>query len=133
MIVNSWSETTAAARRRSRRRFAGRRCGSRGSRSTCGITGVSHHIHQQSSIPEDKKLVAVFRQVERDIHHDLPRINRQISVVETPVELLLGLWLVGGVVVGCEVRVGEGLAGLYARSWVEDEHAFEKFDGWERC
>lgn len=63
-----------------------------------------------------------------DVHHNLPRVNRQIGVVEGPVELLLRLRLVRRVVVRGQVRVRERLAGLDAFPRVEDEHAFEQFD-----
>lgn len=61
-------------------------------------------------------------------HHDLPCVDREIGVVETPIELLLGNRLVGGVVVGRKVLVGQGLGGSYPLLGVKDKHALEKVD-----
>jgi hypothetical protein len=56
-------------------------------------------------------------------HHNFPGVDREICVIERPIELLFCDWLVGRVVVGCEVWVGESLRRLDALLGVEDEHA----------
>lgn len=62
-------------------------------------------------------------------HHDLPCIDRQISIVEAPVKLLVGNGLIGGVVVGAEVLVGEGVSCGDTLLGVENEHPLEEVDG----
>lgn len=64
-----------------------------------------------------------------DSHHNLPCVDGEVSVVETPIELLLGSGLVGGVMVRGQVLVGEGLGGCYPLLGVEDEHAFKEVNG----
>jgi hypothetical protein len=59
-----------------------------------------------------------------NLHHNFPGVNGKICVVERPIELLFCDWLVGRVVVGCEVWMGESLLCLYTLLRVEDEHAF---------
>ena len=63
-----------------------------------------------------------------NLHHDLPRVNRQVGIIETPIKLLFGDGLVCGIVVGCQVLMGEGVGGCYALLGVEDEHTFQKID-----
>lgn len=60
------------------------------------------------------------------LHHNLPCVNRQVSVVETPVELLLGDGLIRGIVVRCKVLVAQGLGGCYPRLGVKDQHALQQ-------
>lgn len=62
-------------------------------------------------------------------HHDLPRVYREVGVVETPVELLLGNGLVAGVVVRGEVLVSQSLGRRYSLLGVEDEHLLQEIDG----
>lgn len=64
-----------------------------------------------------------------NLHHDLPCINRQIGVVETPVEFFLSHRLVCRVMVGRKVVVSESLSGSYSLLGVKDKHAFEKVNG----
>jgi hypothetical protein len=66
------------------------------------------------------------------VHHDLPRIARQVGLVERPVERLVCLWLVRRVVVGLEEGVGETVAGVDSGFGVVDEHLGEQVDGWRR-
>ena len=62
------------------------------------------------------------------IHHNLPCVHWEVGVVERPVELLPGYWLVCWVVVWREVLVREGVGRLDTLAWVENEHALEKVD-----
>jgi len=62
------------------------------------------------------------------VHHNLPCVNRQISVVEAPIELLLGHRLVGRVMVWRKVLVLECLGCRDALLGIEDEHALEEVD-----
>ena len=62
------------------------------------------------------------------VHHHLPRIHREIGVVETPVEFLRGFWLIGGVMVWRYVFMLERLGRGDTLSWVEDEHFLEEVD-----
>lgn len=62
-------------------------------------------------------------------HHDFPCVNGEIRIVERPVELLFRTRLVGGVVVGSKVWVGESLLSLDTLSRVEYEHVLEQVDG----
>jgi hypothetical protein len=61
-----------------------------------------------------------------NLHHNLPCINRQIGVVETPVKLFLGHRLVCRIMVGRKIIVSESLSGSYPLLGVKDKHAFEK-------
>lgn len=61
-------------------------------------------------------------------HHDLPCVHGEIGVVETPIELLLGNRLVGGIVIRSKVLVGEGLGGRDALLGIEDKHFLEEVD-----
>ena len=61
-----------------------------------------------------------------DIHHDLPGVHRQIRIVERPVEFLLCLGLVGGIVVGSKVLVRQSLTGADSLLGVKDQHSFQK-------
>jgi hypothetical protein len=54
-----------------------------------------------------------------------PCVDGEIDVVEGPVEFFTGFGFVGGVVVGGEVFVAEGLFGVDAGARVEDEHLFQ--------
>jgi len=60
------------------------------------------------------------------VHHDLPGINGQIGIVETPIEHLGGSRLIGGVVVGCEVLVRESLGSGDTGARVEYQHLLEQ-------
>lgn len=64
-----------------------------------------------------------------NLHHDLPCINGQIGIVETPVELLIGHRLIGGVVVGREVVISQGVGRGDTLLGVKNQHSLEKFDG----
>jgi hypothetical protein len=95
-----------------------RRCGSQEFQSTyCSC--------QRSSLAKTR--------ISRNSHHDLPGVNGQVSIVERPVELLLGNGLIGRVVVRCEVGVGERGAGLYAGARVEDQHLLKELNGLRVC
>ena len=63
------------------------------------------------------------------VHHDLPGVDGEVRVVETPVELLGRLRLVRRVVVGRDVLVPERLGGRNAFARVKDEHLLEQIDG----
>jgi hypothetical protein len=63
------------------------------------------------------------------IHHDLPGIDWQVGIIERPIELLLSLGFIGGIVVGGEVRVGQSVGSSDTCTGVEDEHALEQLDG----
>lgn len=67
------------------------------------------------------------------VHHDLPCVNRQVGVVERPVECLLSLGLVSRVVVRSEVWMRKSLSGADTRSRVEDEHLFEQIQCHRVC
>lgn len=62
------------------------------------------------------------------VHHDLPGIDRQLRVVERPIELLAGDGLVRGVMIRCDVLVRERLGGIDTFTWVEDEHLLEQIE-----
>lgn len=64
------------------------------------------------------------------IHHDFPRIDRKVRIVERPIELLLRDRLVGGVVVRRQVGVRKRVAGSYTLLRVEDKHVLEQIDGY---
>ena len=66
------------------------------------------------------------------VHHDLPGIHGQISVVERPVELLLGLRFISRVVVGGKVFVCKRVGGRDSFLGIEDEHFLEEVHGCER-
>ncbi len=53
---------------------------------------------------------------------------RKVSVVEAPIKLLVGDGLVGRVMVGSQVLVGQALGGRYPCLRVEDEHALQEVD-----
>lgn len=71
-------------------------------------------------------------EIELHIHHDFPRIHRQVRVVERPIELFLSRRLVCGVVVWGEVLMREGVGGLDTFPGVENEHLFEEINGYIR-
>lgn len=60
------------------------------------------------------------------VHHDLPCVHREISIIETPVELLSGDGLVRGVVVWGNILMCQGLRGVYPFSGIENKHFFEQ-------
>jgi hypothetical protein len=60
------------------------------------------------------------------IHHHLPGIDRKISVVETPIKLLCSNRLIGWVVVGRNVLVGETFSRIDSLARVKPEHLFEQ-------
>jgi len=62
------------------------------------------------------------------VHHDFPRIHREIRIIKRPVELLLRDWLIRGVVVRGKVFVCEGIGCLDTLSGVEHKHLFEEID-----
>ena len=62
------------------------------------------------------------------VHHDLPGVYRQISIVETPIKDLLGGRLVCWVVVWRQVFVRQGLGGRDTSAGVKDEHLFEQVE-----
>lgn len=62
------------------------------------------------------------------IHHNLPCVDRQVGVVETPIKLLLGNRLISGVMVRAKVVMGERLGCRNALLGVEDEHPLKKVD-----
>lgn len=94
-----------------------RRCGNPGSPNTCGSNRVSEMAYLPSAAWGENP------------HHDLPRVDRQIGVVEAPVKLLLRHGLVGRVVVRRQVLVGQRLLRRYPLLGVEDEHPFQQVDG----
>lgn len=59
----------------------------------------------------------------------LPGINRQVSVVERPIERLGRDGLVRRVVVWSQILVCERLSGVDTSARVEDEHLLEKVEG----
>jgi len=63
------------------------------------------------------------------LHHDLPRVDRQVRIIERPVEFLLRLWLISRIVVWREIRVSESFASLDTFPWVEDKHSLKELDG----
>jgi len=63
------------------------------------------------------------------VHHDLPCVYGQIGVIETPVELLIGHGLIGGVVVRSEVVISQGVGRGDTLLGVENQHPLEKLDG----
>ena len=63
-------------------------------------------------------------------HHDFPGVDREISIIEGPIELLLRHGFVGGVVVRREIFVREGFASADPRSGIKHEHSFEEIDRW---
>lgn len=64
------------------------------------------------------------------VHHHLPAVDRQVGVVEAPVELFLSRRLIRRVVVRLKEGVGERLGRRDARPGVEDKHLLEQID---RC
>ncbi len=63
------------------------------------------------------------------VHHHFPCINRQVGIVETPVELFLCGWLIRWVMVRGEVLVGESVGGVDTCSRVKDKHLFQEIEG----
>lgn len=66
-------------------------------------------------------------------HHDLPRIYRQVGVIEGPIELLFCLWFIGRVVVWSKIWICQCFAGFDSFPWIKDKHTLEKFDGYTLC
>ena len=71
---------------------------------------------QEAQRPE-KRRTKNFR-----VHHHLPGVDWQVSIVEAPVELLLCLWLVRRVMIRRDVFVRESFGGCYPFPRIEDEH-----------
>lgn len=63
------------------------------------------------------------------VHHYFPCVNREICIVKRPIELLVSDRLVGGIVVGRQIFVGQTLRGGDPFSRVKDQHLLEKIDG----
>lgn len=63
------------------------------------------------------------------IHHDFPRVDGQVCIVERPIELLLRNWLISRVVVWGEVWVSKSLLRSYTLLGVKDQHVFQEIDG----
>lgn len=74
------------------------------------------------------RIVNVVEIEDLGIHHNLPGVDREISIVERPVERLLSFGLVGRVVVRGEVRMCERFCSADTGSWVEDQHLFEQVE-----
>lgn len=68
-----------------------------------------------------------------NLHHDLPCIDGQVSIVETPIELLLSYRLICRVMVGREIVVSKSLSGGYALLGVKDKHTLEKINSCVYC
>jgi hypothetical protein len=66
------------------------------------------------------------------IHHNLPCVDWQVSIVERPVKLLLSHRLIGRVVVWRKVFVRKGLCCCDALLGVEDQHSLEEVDCYEK-
>ena len=66
------------------------------------------------------------------VHHDLPRVNREVRVVERPIELLRCLRLVRRVVVGRDVLVPERVCRSDPLARVEHEHLLQQVDRYAR-
>lgn len=76
--------------------------------------------------PEEARVSQTVLTENLAVHHDLPSVDGQVSVVETPVEDLSRCGLVGWVVVRREVLVRQALGSGDARSRVEHEHLLEQ-------
>lgn len=72
------------------------------------------------------RVVNVVEVEDLRVHHDLPCVNGQVSIVERPVERLFRLGLVGRVVVRSEVWMCERFSGADTCAGVENEHLFEQ-------
>lgn len=57
-----------------------------------------------------------------DVHHDFPRINREIRVIERPVEFFFGNRLIRRIVIRSKVWMSKSLAGADALLRVEHKH-----------
>jgi len=64
------------------------------------------------------------------VHHHLPGVDWQVSVVEAPVELLFRFRLVRRVVIWRDVFMCESFGGSYPFPGIEDEHLVQKV---KRC
>lgn len=84
--------------------------------------GVRWHVYAQRFVRLLTQNLAV--------HHHLPRVYRQIRVVETPIEYLGSYWFVCWVVVRCEILVCECVGRVDTCSWIEYEHLLEEVKGW---
>lgn len=82
--------------------------------------------HQHCGSPESQSTCSVLVRVcdilRPDVHHNFPRVNGQVCIVERPVKLLLRNRLISGVVVWGEVWVSESLLRSYTLLRVEDQH-----------
>lgn len=64
------------------------------------------------------------------LHHDLPGVHWEVSVVERPIKLFLCTRLIGRVMVRCKVWVSKCFCRLDTFPWVKDQHVFEQIDGY---
>jgi hypothetical protein len=63
------------------------------------------------------------------VHHYFPGIHGEVCIVETPVKLLRSFWFVGGIVVGCNVFMSQGVGCVDALAWIKDKHLLEEIKG----
>ena len=75
----------------------------------------------------EKGLTKDFR-----VHHHLPGIDWQVSIVEAPVELLLRFRLIGSVVIWRDVFVCESFGGRYPFPGIKDEHFVQKVERYNK-
>lgn len=63
------------------------------------------------------------------VHHDLPGVDGEIGIGEAPVKDSLGDGLIGLIVVGGKIFVGESLGGGDTLAGIENKHLLEKVQG----
>lgn len=62
------------------------------------------------------------------VHHDFPSVDRQIGIVETPIERFRRDGFIGRIVIRSQVLVSQRLGRIDSFPGIEDEHFFEKVE-----
>jgi hypothetical protein len=91
------------------------------------VVEIYHTVDKHTRLPHGDR--ARERTQDFTVHHHLPRIDRQVRIVEAPVKLLRRRGFVRRVVVRREVFMGETVGRVDTCSRVKDEHLFEQVEG----
>ena len=60
------------------------------------------------------------------IHHHFPSIHGEVRIIETPVKLLRSLWFIGGIMIGCDVFMSQGVGRVDTLAWIKNKHLLEE-------